>query len=618
MTEYNTGNPIPSSDVRDLLDNATIEDNFVNGPLDFYADRLGVSRQSLQGIRNASQYQILGPYGAGLQFTGYNQVFSYLGEFYAPGAGLVLPYTTDGTGAPEIANFRSVGDAVLRSDLSSDTDPSLGSGIPRFSWEVPYAENTAGGAVQIFRNIRSFGALANDGVTNDLAVFQAAAAAGPGIIDARGVTCLIDGQVNIGSGQIWLLAGADLKQTSTTATMLAAITVNDWSIVGPFRITGPGSTVGTATGILIEDCARWRLESPDVLSIQGHGIRCEGGAGITSRADHGFITNPRIRDCYKGYEDFPGSISGTEYLSIINPMVTGCTLWGMRTVAGNVRIVNPQIVDNAQDGLIVGAGSNHAHGGVVGGNINHNARYNLYTEQVTNGMTFVGTHFYGGAAGAGAIFLDRSKGINISNGHLDCWVYNDKDGSSGQNIIRDMYCPGGYGAVILATGPNPGADQLWFQDCYGPGSLNTQPINDPSPVYVLARRLAAATQVVGSATTLVWPTERYDRRLAYDNATGVFTVPPGQDGNYLIRGHVVISGASLSSTASYLELLVGGGAIGLFSPAIFSSTKLTFSFDWNLDLSAGNTLKLNATVSGTSPVFGDSTYESWLSIERIA
>jgi hypothetical protein len=123
MTTYNTGNPVPSTDARDFLDNVQNLDNFSNGPLDFYADRLGVSRQSLQGIRNASQYQILGPYGAGLQFTSYNQVFSYLGEFYAPGADLALPYTTDNSGPPEIALFRPVGDAVLRADLAAAGDP---------------------------------------------------------------------------------------------------------------------------------------------------------------------------------------------------------------------------------------------------------------------------------------------------------------------------------------------------------------------------------------------------------------------------------------------------------------------------------------------------------------
>lgn len=129
MTTYNTGNPVPSVDVRDLYDNAQNLDNFSNGPLDAYPDRFGVSRQSLQGIRNASQYVDLGPYAAGLVFTSRNQVFSYLGEFYAPGPAITLPYTTMGAGAGEIANFRSVGDAVLRSDLADAAAPLKGAAL---------------------------------------------------------------------------------------------------------------------------------------------------------------------------------------------------------------------------------------------------------------------------------------------------------------------------------------------------------------------------------------------------------------------------------------------------------------------------------------------------------
>lgn len=52
MTEYNTMNAIPSSDVRDLLDNATVEDNLVNGPLSAYPDRMGVSRKSWAGMES--------------------------------------------------------------------------------------------------------------------------------------------------------------------------------------------------------------------------------------------------------------------------------------------------------------------------------------------------------------------------------------------------------------------------------------------------------------------------------------------------------------------------------------------------------------------------------------
>ena len=144
---YQTNNPVGSVDVRDLYDNAENLDNFSNGPLDAYPDRFGVPRQSLQGIRNASQYVNLGPYAAGLNFTALNQVFSYNhgtgAEFYSPGPAITLPYTTTGAGAGEIANFRSVGDAVLRSDLA-DTD---GAGLVGYDPATVYPPNTVGAAI---------------------------------------------------------------------------------------------------------------------------------------------------------------------------------------------------------------------------------------------------------------------------------------------------------------------------------------------------------------------------------------------------------------------------------------------------------------------------------------
>lgn len=159
---YQTNNPVGSVDVRDLYDNAQNLDNFSNGPLDAYPDRFGVSRQSLQGIRNASQYVNLGPYAAGLNFTALNQVFSYDAgsgaEFYAPGPSITLPYTTTGAGAGEIANFRSVGDAILRADLAASDGAEL----------VGYGGRSVAARLDDARSVLDFGAVA-DGATDDSA-----------------------------------------------------------------------------------------------------------------------------------------------------------------------------------------------------------------------------------------------------------------------------------------------------------------------------------------------------------------------------------------------------------------------------------------------------------------
>lgn len=48
MSNYNTSNPVPSTDPRDLDDNATVLDNLVNGPAASYQDRKGINRKSWQ------------------------------------------------------------------------------------------------------------------------------------------------------------------------------------------------------------------------------------------------------------------------------------------------------------------------------------------------------------------------------------------------------------------------------------------------------------------------------------------------------------------------------------------------------------------------------------------
>lgn len=158
MTTFNTGNPVPSTAVRDLYDNAENFDTAVNGLAPTWADRLGRIRKSWAGLEaefnaflaasgvtfnqfmsmsraefdafmNASDiafqqflvssgYQDLGEYAAGIQITARNQIFRRDGEFYRSTAGLNLPYTLTGDWATEGPLFLAIGDASLRQELS--------------------------------------------------------------------------------------------------------------------------------------------------------------------------------------------------------------------------------------------------------------------------------------------------------------------------------------------------------------------------------------------------------------------------------------------------------------------------------------------------------------------
>lgn len=138
MTTYNTGNPLGSTAVKDLYDNAENLDNFSNGPADEYPDRFGASRLSLEGIRSqfaeflfASGYEFIGDYDTDgpLLIERPNQVFTKDGEYWRSGPALVLPYTTVNDWVADQPKFVTVGDAVLRQSLANSVDVSQGAAL---------------------------------------------------------------------------------------------------------------------------------------------------------------------------------------------------------------------------------------------------------------------------------------------------------------------------------------------------------------------------------------------------------------------------------------------------------------------------------------------------------
>lgn len=145
---YNTGNPIGSTDPRDLSDNSENFDRFANGTAPAYEDRFGVSRKSFAGMEQdfddfllSSGYEFLGDYAAGIEVTAYNQIIRESGEFWRAAAGTTLPYTTTGAGMPEGGAFVSVGDAALRQELNGS--PSSGQGAALVKGATIYVGSVA-------------------------------------------------------------------------------------------------------------------------------------------------------------------------------------------------------------------------------------------------------------------------------------------------------------------------------------------------------------------------------------------------------------------------------------------------------------------------------------------
>lgn len=165
MTTYNTGNPIGSTDARDLYDNAQNLDNFANGSAASYTDRSGVSRRSLSGIDAAADnvlngigYAVPVAYASGISLTLTSQTVDYNGVIYAPKSS-ALPFTTSSWVA-DSAKFRAI--QVTDADLITYTPAGTGA-----------VATTVQSKLREFVSVKDFGAV-GDGVADDAPEIQAA------------------------------------------------------------------------------------------------------------------------------------------------------------------------------------------------------------------------------------------------------------------------------------------------------------------------------------------------------------------------------------------------------------------------------------------------------------
>jgi hypothetical protein len=148
---FNTGNPIGSTDARDRSDNSENLDLAVNSLSQTFVDRLGRTRDTLEGIYQKSAYYRAGTFGAGYTLTNNRQTlaygnveYSWSGAFPKVVSAGSTPATSGGVGAGAWVDrtdvtLRSQINIVVKrfnsvADMVNDASLSIGQIVSTFSY----------------------------------------------------------------------------------------------------------------------------------------------------------------------------------------------------------------------------------------------------------------------------------------------------------------------------------------------------------------------------------------------------------------------------------------------------------------------------------------------------
>lgn len=170
-----------------------------------------------------------------------------------------------------------------------------------------------------------------------------------------------------------------------------------------------------------------------------------------------------------------------------------------------------------------------------------------------------------------------------------------------------------YAASSVATSTNPTAGYtcLDINRLSGPAVIAaTESVN--------ARYYSSSTTISGTLATVVFATKSWDTHSAYNNTTGIYTIPV--TGKYQVNCSVSSSATLVLNNTLDIQMQQTGSASQISEQTVYAGGAQT-ALDGNIGdifyCLAGDTIKVQISNSGTSPAIVASTSKNWFSIARL-
>lgn len=273
-----TTNPVPSSDPTDLLFNAQKLDEVVNGSAQYYTDRLGVNRRTMEGISAAADVVLGGlgyappvAYASGISLTLTTQTVEYAGEVYAPKVAS-LPFTTS-TWATDSVKFRLI-QGVAATDLASSGGSAM---IGHTAQGVGAIPTTVSSALGISVNMAQFAI--GDGSDETLKVQNALNAATGKTLHLESGKIYGITSINVPSNVTLVSNGSVFRKVAASSS--AAITVQGDFKSDFLSLSTPGSSADKGIRFTGGNCNVDRIVCTSDAADSMYGVHFQSTDGVS-------------------------------------------------------------------------------------------------------------------------------------------------------------------------------------------------------------------------------------------------------------------------------------------------------------------------------------------------